>query len=273
MWARLVGTSVLAAGLLVPPAGATDTSLLQPSSSWDLDYGETQCVALRDYGDAKNPRTLAIRQSPEGDTFEVIVGRTRYGPEFVEEWEGSVDFGSGPIKAWLLHYGAKNKKITIDQFRISAMGMYQAKTAKSVTLRWKQGPDITFALAAMPELLKGLEECTADLKRYWNDGGVADGRIAVPPNGDVRTVFTDQDYPSEAMRRNQEGTAQYFLLVNELGKVAGCHVLRPSGVPVLDTMGCSVIQERAKFSPALDASGKAIRSTYTSPPVSWRIAR
>jgi len=53
--------------------------------------------------------------------------------------------------------------------------------------------------------------------------------------------------------------------------VAGCHLLLASGVPVLDAMGCVVIQERARFQPALDSSGKPVRSTFITPKIRWRI--
>ena len=43
------------------------------------------------------------------------------------------------------------------------------------------------------------------------------------------------------------------------------------GLPVLDAMGCQVIRERAKFTPALDRGGKPIRSTYVTPPIRWRM--
>jgi protein TonB len=80
----------------------------------------------------------------------------------------------------------------------------------------------------------------------------------------VRTVFTANDYPSEALNRGQEGDAQFLLLIDENGKVAGCHVLIASGVPALDAMGCSVIRKRARFKPAVDSAGKPTRSTVVT---------
>lgn len=73
------------------------------------------------------------------------------------------------------------------------------------------------------------------------------------------------------MNRGQEGDAQFLLLIDENGKVAGCHVLIASGVPALDAMGCSVIRNRARFKPAVDSAGKPTRSTVVTPKVSWRL--
>ena len=89
--------------------------------------------------------------------------------------------------------------------------------------------------------------------------------------GDLRSVFTSSDYPREAQMRRQQGNGRYLLLVDEQGKIAGCDVLTPTGIPILDAMACVVLQSRAKFSPALDLSGRPIRSALTTPPISWRL--
>jgi TonB family protein len=244
---------------------------LKPLKSWDLDYGETQCIAYRSYGDAAKPITLAVRPSPNGATYEILVGVLGPAPDSAEELLGTVDFSHGPIKAWLLHYRPTTTKLNIYQFRISAEDMSQARSAHMVRLHVQNLADFEFELALMPQLLDGLDGCVADLKRYWNMDGEKDGRIAKPAKGDVRRVFASpDDYPAEALRRGQEGDAQYLLLVDQNGKVAGCHVLLPSGVPILDAMGCVVIQNRAKFTPAFDAKGKPVRSTVVTPKIRWR---
>ena len=225
-----------------------------PLKNGVVDYGDTQCTAYRTYGNPEKPLTLAIRPSPNGQTYEMLLARPSGATDSVEELKGSVDFGHGPIKAWLLHYRAKTKNLDIRQFRISANEMAQARAAAAVTFNIEGEPGAAFQLSAMPQLLAGLEACSADLKKYWNMDGEKDGRIAKSAKGDVRGVFSSpDDYPSEALFRGPEGDAQFFLLVDEKGKVAGCHVLVPSGVPVLDAMGCVVIQTRAKFTPALES--------------------
>ena len=256
-------TSATAAAAIPPP--------LKPAGPWVLDYDATQCIASRQYGADKDAVTFAIRPAPNGETYELLVGRARYGPMFAEELNGSVDFGRGPIKAWLLHYGGSKKKISVDQFRISAAEMSQAKTATSVYLRAGDGTSANISLTAMPQLLKGMEDCTADLMRFWNERAEADGRISVPAKGDLRRIFNPSDYPSEAFNKHQQGTVQYLLLIDEKGKVAGCHVMSPSGVPALDAMGCAVVIERAKFSPAEDANHKPMRSAVVTPPIVWRL--
>lgn len=272
MWVRPVGAFLILVSSLSQQSTATGSdSGLKPMGAWVLDYAETHCLASRQYGTAKDPIYFGIRPAPNGQTYELLVGRARYGPEFAEEFEGRVIFSSEPIRAWLLHYGGGGKKVSIDQFRISAADMAQARTAKSVRLHAKFSSDVNFALYDMDALLKGLADCTEDLKRYWNIAPAERAKIGTPPKGDIRSIFTAEDYPSEAIYRGQQGTVQFLLLIDATGKISACHVLRASGVPVLDGMGCQVIVKRAKFKPALDQQGKPVRSSYVTPPVTWRI--
>ena len=243
----------------------------QPTGKWTLDYGTTQCTALRDYGAANDPFTFAIVPAPEGDTYELLLGLNRRPPVSAEELEATVDFGFGPIKSWFLKYASENRKLTVYQFRISASEMARARTASSIALHVKGDLDSNLELDTIPALLDGLEKCTADLKNYWNMDGEKDGRITTSAKGELHHLFTADDYPSEALNHLQEGGSQFLLLVDEKGTVAGCHVMIPSGSPVLDAMGCAVFRERAHFKPALDRAGKPVRSTYITPKVDWRM--
>jgi protein TonB len=84
-------------------------------------------------------------------------------------------------------------------------------------------------------------------------------------------LFDASDYPAEAVKHEQEGSAQYLLLIDEHGSVSGCHVTKASGVPVLDAMGCQVFRQRAKFKPAVDSKGIPVRSAVKTPPIEWKI--
>jgi TonB family protein len=241
--------------------------LLQPHGKWVLDYAETQCMASRTYGDPADQVTFGISPSPYVDTYKLLVARHRAGPEKALELKGSVDFGNGPIDSWLLHYGNREERHDLYQFRITAAEMAQADAASRVTLRSKGGPDVSLVLEDMKPLITGLEACAADLRNHWN----ADNKVASPARGDIRSVFSSSDYPSEAYNRNQEGAAQFILLVDEAGKVAGCDVVEASGVPALDAMGCQVIRQRVQFKPARDSKGKPVRDTVVTPKVVWRL--
>ncbi len=252
------------------PSTAVDGPL-QPVKAWVLDYADAQCAAGRDYGDPQNPITLIVRPMPKGDTYELQLIRKTIGPALAEENEGSVDFGSGAMKVSALHYGSATDKLDIYQYRLSTAQMQSARTASVVTFHAAHAPDATLSLSSVPALLTGLDACRDDLQRYWNVDGRGIVKVAQPAHGDVRFVFKADDYPADAVQTLSEGVAQYLLFIDASGKVAACYVFKPSGVALLDAMGCQVLRKRAKFTPARDASGKAVRDSYLTPPVTWRL--
>jgi len=89
--------------------------------------------------------------------------------------------------------------------------------------------------------------------------------------GDMRALFSADDYPAEAQRKGEEGTVQVELTVDQNGRVSACRIVRSSGSRSLDTASCSILTRRARFTPARDAEGRAVVDKITSPPIVWRL--
>ena len=90
--------------------------------------------------------------------------------------------------------------------------------------------------------------------------------------GDVRMLFSDSDYPASAQAAGAQGTAQASLTIGPDGRVVGCSLVRSTGNGALDAATCNILRRRAKFTPAHDTSGAATTDTYTTPPITWRLA-
>lgn len=269
--------SVAAASLAMvwsSTAMSANTAILQPTENWALDYGDTQCTAARSFGDAASPIILAVVPSLSANTYKLLVSIPKEGPEFAQESRGSVDFGRGPISAETLYYGRKHVNQSVYQFRVPAAEIASASSASTLTVTADHGANYVFALSDMPALIGGLAKCSADLQRYWNSDGKNVRRPAQTTGGDIRSLFTRTDYPTEALKRESQGRsrgrpAQYQLLVDEKGVVDGCDVLTASGDPVLDLTFCDVIRQKAKFTPAKGDQGESVRSVFTTPTVTW----
>ena len=85
-----------------------------------------------------------------------------------------------------------------------------------------------------------------------------------------RTLFSRNDYPEQAVQRNEEGSVFVQILINPAGDVDTCTVIQSSGFADLDEQTCSVIKTRAKFSPAKDEDGRSVFSLM-GVPVTWAI--
>jgi protein TonB len=89
--------------------------------------------------------------------------------------------------------------------------------------------------------------------------------------GDLRTLFSADDYPASAQAAGAEGTAQAQLTIGADGRVQSCNLIRSTGNGALDSATCNILRRRAKFTPARDSNGNATSDTITTPPIVWRL--
>lgn len=94
---------------------------------------------------------------------------------------------------------------------------------------------------------------------------------ATSAKGDLRTLFSADDYPAAAQSSGAEGTAQARLTIGPDGRVVDCNLIRSTGNGSLDSATCNILRRRAKFSPARDSNGNATTDTVTTPPIVWRL--
>jgi protein TonB len=66
------------------------------------------------------------------------------------------------------------------------------------------------------------------------------------------------DYPAGALSARAGGTVYLRFVVAPSGRVSGCEVTRSSGRQDLDKVTCRIIRKRFRYSPALDAEGRAV---------------
>jgi protein TonB len=94
---------------------------------------------------------------------------------------------------------------------------------------------------------------------------------ATSAKGDLRTLFSNDDYPAAAQSSGAEGTAQATLSIDRDGRVVGCSLIRSTGNGSLDSATCNILRRRAKFTPARDSNGNATSDTITTPLITWRL--
>jgi protein TonB len=68
--------------------------------------------------------------------------------------------------------------------------------------------------------------------------------------------------------RGANGLVRFRLDVDPEGHVGACHVLKSIQSPDFEKITCDLIRKRARFKPALDASGKPTPSYYVNT-VKW----
>ena len=80
----------------------------------------------------------------------------------------------------------------------------------------------------------------------------------------LASYVSDEDYPTAAVRNEEQGTTRFRLGVGPDGKVTECTVTSSSGSSALDMTTCRLMRQRAKFTPARDSDGKPASDSVTS---------
>lgn len=81
------------------------------------------------------------------------------------------------------------------------------------------------------------------------------------PLSDPRTWAS---YPPAAMRNGDQGKVVFELAVSATGAAADCRITQSSGSALLDSETCRQVLHAARFSPAINAEGVAVASTYSN---------
>lgn len=93
---------------------------------------------------------------------------------------------------------------------------------------------------------------------------------AARPLGKPGLWVTNDDYPTGAMRRGEQGVTGFRVTVGPDGRVRDCTVTRSSGSAELDSATCAKVSARARFAAATDSSGEAVAGTYGNS-IRWEI--
>jgi protein TonB len=80
----------------------------------------------------------------------------------------------------------------------------------------------------------------------------------------LASYVSDEDYPSNAVRNEEQGTTRFRLVVGPDGKVKDCSVTSSSGSSALDATTCKLMRQRARFTPARNDRGELTTDTVTN---------
>ncbi|HEX8262048.1 MAG TPA: TonB family protein [Allosphingosinicella sp.] len=80
----------------------------------------------------------------------------------------------------------------------------------------------------------------------------------------LASYVSDEDYPSSAVRNEEQGTTRFRLAVGPNGEVTECSIIGSSGSSALDSTTCRLMKQRARFTPARNSSGEPTSDSVTS---------
>ncbi len=268
---RFRSVAVLFALTIAAAAGAA-AQPRAPTAKWNVNFGDAQCIAHRDYGTSAKPLRLVLKAPPVGDVMQVAVMQEA-GTSHAQQVDSFVTIDARrPLKTNLLMYTPKGYRERIYLLNMPSADFASVRQAKTLSVR-SEGLNETFALSDMEPLLKVVNECVADLRRVFNvgEGGADPAGLKSRARTNLGRLFSDDDYPEVAVMKGQSGRVGFALLIGEDGRVADCTLVATSGVPSLDSQACALLKTRAKFEPARDHEGKPAKDSVVGGIV-WRMS-
>ena len=273
----------LAAALLACPASAQDDGRLRlsPASDWLLDYGEASCSLRRAFGDEAQPVVLELQQRIGGPE----IGLTVFG-QSLKGSAGEAAYRLQPDAAWtaVANPVALTMENGADGVRFAASLLAPDVAAQSIrayaedpSAREREGAiaaldldgvfenDLTLETGPLAQAMTAMRACTDDLMQTWNvDSSVLDqiSRSAEPIDQPMWVRQIIRNYPSEMLRRGEEGQVDVMLLVGADGRVDECIVMRSDAHEGLQKAACDDFKRYGRFEPVHGRDGEPVRSYY-----------
>jgi TonB family protein len=269
----MVRSSTLAVALLLASWTATATARA-PVSKWLVDFDDARCLAGRDYGTAKKPMLLVLKQPVHGSVMQ-LQWMIKGGSTDPLQSKGSIQFDQQPaVDVSMLVYYAAEKHLRVYEMNVPIDRFEAAGDARLLRLRGRW-LDEDIELSSLAPLLRTMDRCVNDLRTHWNvtASGDEDAPVAALQShaeGNLARYFSSDDYPWMALMKSQGGQVRFSILIDEKGRVADCSVIGPSGVAALDAQTCAILTERARLKPAVGIDGKPARDSYIGRIV-WRV--
>lgn len=231
-----------------------------PDGPWNVDGGETECTLGRFF---EGERTLLIKPDPLGASATVFYitpakGRARKGA--VIEGETKIAHGDGGFEGELTAYDDADGQ-RVAKTVIGYADLRQAIADGQLDLDHGRDGQVSLALSGIKGAQQALDQCQSYLRERI---GLADGwRAALASEPEVRDFgVIDADYPIRMVRERAVGDLPLLVWVDAEGRVEKCTPIRSSGYAEFDSVTCRRVEQRARFDPARDTDGNAVRAPY-----------
>lgn len=240
---------------------------MNPSSPWNVDYGEDRCFLLRKFGTGDDEIILRITRPWIDGRYELVLagaGVPRMAPEM------EIPLRMAPAGAEMALTGLTGE--------LDSMPGHFIRFDVPPELLQGQPRDAVLTFShrrftrniAMPQLsaaLASLAQCHDSLFAHWGIDLAVYRALRQPPQPIGRNIpwVRSGDYPVVP----SIGRTNYILTVSPTGQVTDCRVALDSGSPELDQAGCAAFRRRGEFEPALDSEGQPVQS-YSFQRVRWR---
>lgn len=245
-------------------------ALLTPSGPWHVEYAGSMCLVSRPYGTQPEIR-LILKPSMVGDKLEIIVTTARTLIKGRQSGKVAMAIAGKPVAEEVGFSAYSTAKARLVRIWNADETLTLSSLRDTLSIDAEAEGRFQFALTGIERARPALNACLDQLRAMYNVTKADLAPIATEPQATIRKFFRTNDYPLKALDKKQSGTVGLLLWVEPTGLVSKCEVIEPTAARVLEEKSCSVLQRRARFIPAKNAAGLAIRAPVTTR-INWLLA-
>jgi hypothetical protein len=249
------------------------TEPLEPSGPWTVEATDATCLVGRKFAAGKQELTLGFRKVPASGKIRVALwvadpsNRPSTGTAQLRLDQGSpvsAPFFKGSVNVPGLHL------IAIDSRTDQLPDLATSKVLQVAAGDLAQ----SFAIRGIDGAMKALGACEEKLLLSWGVDPKVVESIKTPARitGNPMSLFSVNDYPSEAIARSEQGISAVRLVVGIDGRPSNCGVVETSGSKSLDAKTCYIYLRRARYEAARTEAGEAVPSVVFQR-MSWELPR
>lgn len=241
--------------LLLLSANAADAD----AASWRWDPDSAICSLIQDFGNAR----LEISRTPANNQTGVrlIFKSLKRGEGEIEE--GVIALQPGGLASGEVQLRKFDGKLYVNALTEDPKFLEKLSGASALQISGGDIEPVSAPVKSAAAAVDALRKCEDDRMREWSIDPIAWHALkAAPvPRQPLGRMFNDFDYPLEAMTFLVTGDTITRLDVAADGSVRRCSSINASKYKGFENATCRILR-RARFTPALDGSGKPVPAPY-----------
>lgn len=265
-------------------AQAPGTVSLARSDKWEVNYDENSCQLFGRFGSDDNAVILNIKSYQPGDSFDIYLYGKAVRIDGAVRSSASIAFGEQQLNTRQVYAGTGGNGLPLiifhsqrlDGWTRSSKVDWKAEPPKvpatteaaitSLTVQAGAGPRLRLETGSLGVPMEAIHACLSDLTASWGYDPKVQESLSrrVQPTGSPASWVRLSDNPRGTTISGHDGVFDFRLDVDETGKSTACHILHQTNPADLADFSCRMLVRNAKFKPALDAQGKAVKSFYVS---------
>ena len=282
----MIGQGAAIVLLVVPIAAFSaerEPEELKLQGKWVADHDTDACHLIAQFGTGEDAVYARFTRYDAGDGFDLDVISKRLR-SYDAQSDAKLDFGlrERPVRQRVLR-GSVGERAAVYFRRLHLNGeppegaeapppAELEKRVSRITVSVTGSRPFRLLFPSLEKPMAAMRTCITGLISSWGYDPAAQAALSrrATPVGSPGNWFGPDDYPAGARQGGHNGSVQFRLDIDPAGQIVGCHILARTSPDEFADRTCALITRRGKFTPALDAAQRPVRSYYINR-VQWQM--